>query len=219
MNIYGLQKLTLLDYPGHTACTVFLRGCNFICHYCHNAELAWGKPVPVMSDREFLEWLETRKGLLDGVVISGGEPCYCRPHLSGFIRKIKQKGFLVKIDTNGSRPASLCQLIYECKVDYVSMDIKNSLDKYEMTTRVTGHSDGILESVRMLMESGIDYEFRTTVTASMHSADDFEKIGAMIRGAKAYYLQKCNGDSPEESDMQEYKRIMEKYVDHVEIRG
>ena len=217
MKICGLQKLTLLDYPEHTACTVFLGYCNFRCPYCHNKEL-YTNPKPIMGSNSFLEWLKGKQGKLDGVAITGGEPTL-HERLPEFIRKIKDLGFLVKVDTNGYKPGVLQQLIYECKVDYVAMDIKNSPDKYDITTDVTLNFDRIEESVKIIMDSGIDYEFRTTVTHSLHNDDDFKAIGNLIYGAKNYYLQKCSTDSPLDSDLERYKTIAEMYALNVGIRG
>lgn len=217
MYIHGLQKLTLLDYPEHTACTVFLGYCNFRCPYCHNKEL-FTNPKPIMGSNSFLEWLKGKKGKLDGVAITGGEPTL-HERLPEFIRKIKGLGFLVKVDTNGYKPGVLQQLIYECKIDYVAMDIKNSPDKYDITTDVTLNFDRIEESVKIIMDSGIDYEFRTTVTHSLHNEDDFKAIGNLIYGAKNYYLQKCSTDSPLDSDLERYKTIAEMYALNVGIRG
>ena len=217
MNIYGLQKLTLLDYPEHTACTVFLGYCNFRCPYCHNKEL-FTNPKPIMSSNSFLEWLKGKQGKLDGVAITGGEPTL-HERLPEFIRKIKDLGFLEKVDTNGDKPGVLQHLIHECKVDYVAMDIKNSPDKYDITTDVALNFDRIEESVKIIMDSGIDYEFRTTVTHSLHNDDDFKAIGNLIYGAKNYYLQKCSTDSPLDSDLERYKTIAEMYALNVGIRG
>lgn len=217
MKICGLQKLTLLDYPEHTACTVFLGYCNFRCPYCHNKEL-YTNPKPIMGSNSFLEWLKSKQGKLDGVAITGGEPTL-HERLPEFIRKIKDLGFLVKVDTNGYKPGVLQQLIYECKVDYVAMDIKNSPDKYDITTDVTLNFDRIEESVKIIMNSNIDYEFRTTVTHSLHNDDDFKAIGNLIYGAKNYYLQKCSTDSPLDSDLERYKTIAEMYALNVGIRG
>ena len=217
MRICGLQKLTLLDYPEHTACTVFLGYCNFRCPYCHNKEL-FTNPKPIMGSNSFLEWLKGKQGKLDGVAITGGEPTL-HERLPEFIRKIKDLGFLVKVDTNGYKPGVLQQLIYERKVDYVAMDIKNSPDKYDITTDVTLNFDRIEESVKIIMDSGIDYEFRTTVTHSLHNDDDFKAIGNLIYGAKNYYLQKCSTDSPLDSDLERYKTIAEMYALNVGIRG
>jgi len=222
MNIYGLQKLTLLDYPEHTACTVFLSGCNFDCPYCYNKELAHKEVKPLMSSIRFLSWLDTMRGKLDGVCISGGEPTLCGL-LGNFISAIKNMNFLVKLDTNGYRTSVLLSTIYEHNIDYIAMDIKNSPKKYAITAGFEGafNFDIIETSVDVIMTCKhlSEYEFRTTVTKSMHDDSDFEEIGRLIRGAKRYFLQKCTTDTPSDEDMQRYKSIMEKYVDYVGIRG
>ena len=219
MNIYGLQKVTLLDFPGHVACTVFLSGCNFDCPYCHNKAIVHHETKPIMREKTFFEWLEKKKGKLDGVCISGGEPTL-HGQLNSFIREIKARGFLVKLDTNGYKPESLKSAIYEAKVDYVAMDIKNSPGKYCATTglKVIDLSK-IKDSVEIIMESGIEYEFRTTVTASMHNEADFRSIGMLLDGAEKYFLQKCTTDTPSDIDLMKYKKVMEQYVKNVKIRG
>lgn len=222
MNIYGLQKLTLLDYPEHTACTVFLNGCNFDCPYCHNKELARKEVKPLMSSIRFLSWLDTMRGKLDGVCISGGEPTLCSS-LGNFIEAIKHMGFLVKLDTNGYYYKRLEDIIHHNTPDYIAMDIKNSLQKYAKTVGIDNfnilNTYNIEESIDNIIIYMNHYEFRTTVTKSMHEDSDFEEIGRLIRGAKRYFLQKCTTDTPSDEDMQRYKSIMEKYVDYVGIRG
>lgn len=216
MNICGLQKLTLLDYPEHTACTVFLGGCNFNCSYCHNKEIVKNKVQPIMNEFEFYQWLETRKGLLDGVCISGGEPTLHK-ELDRFILTIHRMGFLVKLDTNGYKPGMI-----NPSVDYIAMDIKNGYCKYAATVGINYYElelDRIFTSIKYIMRCGVDYEFRTTVTKSLHSDDDFLEIGSMIKGAKKYFLQKCTSDTPNDEDLNRYKSIMEHYVDYVGIRG
>ena len=215
MEIYGLQKVTLLDYPGHVACTVFLGGCNFDCPYCHNKGIAKRLTKPVMSDNAFLDWLESRKGKLDGVCISGGEPTV-NEGLGVFIDSIKSRGFLVKLDTNGYEPDVLRHL----RPDYIAMDIKNSPGKYCVTTgRKVVDLARIQESVNLIMSSGIDYEFRTTVTASLHKEEDFESIGELINGARAYYLQRCTGDSPDQGRLRRYLDVCRHYVPNTRLRG
>ena len=139
MKIHGLQKMTLLDYPGHVACTVFLGGCDLRCPYCHNYELATGAVEPVMEEEEFFAFLKKRTGLLDGVAITGGEPCLHRD-LPAFMRRIREMGFSVKLDTNGTHPAVLREILDERLADYVAMDIKNSPVKYALTAGLTGNS-------------------------------------------------------------------------------
>lgn len=189
MNIYGLQKMTLLDFPGRVACTVFLGGCNFRCPYCHNFELVTGQAQPEMTTEQLLAFLDKRHGLLDGVAITGGEPCLSG-ELPDLIRAIRQAGFPVKLDTNGTRPEMLSALLDERLVDYVAMDIKNGPTRYARTVGLkTLDLTPVRESVRLLMTSGVDYEFRTTVVDELHCAADFDEIGTWIRGAKRYFLQ------------------------------
>ena len=189
MLIHGLQKMTLLDYPGKVACTVFLGGCDFRCPYCHNFELVDGSAPAVMEDSEFFKFLDTRHGLLDGVAITGGEPLM-RPDLIGFIRKVHEMGFLVKLDTNGYHPEALSELISAGLVDYVAMDIKSSPTRYGVVVGCPGVDvEKIKKSVSIIMNSGISYEFRTTVVGGLHNIEDFKEIGAWIKDAKAYYLQ------------------------------
>ena len=189
MNIQGYQKLTLLDFPGKVACTVFTGGCNFRCPFCHNASLVTdtlGSPVP---EAEILAFLKKRQGILDGVCITGGEPLMNRD-IPEFIREIRELGFAVKLDTNGSFPELLESLISEGLVDYVAMDIKNSKSKYGVTVGKTNFDvSPICKSVDLLKEGRVDYEFRTTVTGTFHTTDDMNEIGQWLSGCKRYYLQ------------------------------
>ena len=189
LKIYGLQKMTLLDYPEHVACTVFLNACNFKCPYCHNFELVTGDAPPVMETEELYRFLDRRHGLLDGVAITGGEPCL-HPELPELIRGIRDRGFGVKLDTNGCYPDMLRGLLAGKLVDYVAMDIKNSPGKYAQTAGLDALDlTPVRESVRLLMNSRTEYEFRTTVVDELHDEADFSEIGAWIKGAKRYYLQ------------------------------
>ena len=189
MRICGLQKVTLLDFPGHVACTVFLGGCNFNCPFCYNASLIGSVDAEeLMSSDEFFKYLNNRKGILDGVAITGGEPLLHK-EVKEFIQKIKNLGFKVKLDTNGSFPKVLKDLIDEKLVDYVAMDIKNILDKYCLTVGCKINIEDIKESIQILINSNIDYEFRTTIVKEYHSIDEFTKIGELIKGAKKYFLQ------------------------------
>lgn len=228
MKIHGLQKMTLLDFPGHVACTVFLGGCDWRCPYCHNYELATGQVPPVMEEEELFAFLAKRKGLLDGVAITGGEPCL-RRDLPDFIAKIRELGFPVKLDTNGTHPAVLKEILDQHLVEYVAMDIKNSPAKYAMTAGVeTLDLVPVRESVELLKASGIDYEFRTTVVDELHKAEDFEEIGMWIKGAKHYFLQ-CFTDrdtvpfeglsAPSKGKLEACAAIAAKYVPDVQIRG
>lgn len=186
--IAGLQKTTFIDYPEKIACIVFTQGCNFSCGYCHNPELFEHKE-PALSVQAFFEFLNKRKGKLDGVVITGGEPTLHKD-LKEFIKSIKDLGFLVKLDTNGTNPDLLQELFNQNLLDYVAMDIKAPLNKYEQVTRVNVNIEKIQKSINLIKNSGIDYEFRTTVVKSQLSVDDLKQITELIKGAKKYYLQK-----------------------------
>jgi len=228
MKIHGLQKMTLLDFPGHVACTVFLGGCDFRCPFCHNFELVDGTEKPIMDDSELLSFLESRTALLDGVAITGGEPCLHKD-LPELIKKIRAIGYPVKLDTNGYHPELLKQLIDGGLVDYVAMDIKNSPEKYALTCGLDEMDlSPIYRSIEILMSSNIDYEFRTTVIKEFHSEEDFHKIGEMIKGAKAYFLQRFtdrdsvpygNLTSPHPDEMRIFAQIAQKYIENSSLRG
>ena len=188
MDIHGLQKTTLLDYPGQVACTVFLAGCNLRCPFCHNAPLVCGSPQPVLTQEELFAFLKKRRGILDGVCITGGEPTL-RPDLPELIAGIRSLGYKVKLDTNGSNPAMLRHLLADRLLDYVAMDIKNAPDRYRVTCGGVDVLEAVKESAGLLMESGIDYEFRTTCIHPMHDVQALEEIGKWLAGANAYYLQ------------------------------
>ena len=189
MYISGLQKLTLLDFPGRLATTVFLGGCNFRCPFCHNATLVLAPAkCENISEDKFFEFLKSRRGKLSGVCVTGGEPTLY-PDLKSFIKKIKDMGFAVKLDTNGTSPDLLSELINEGLVDYVAMDIKNSPEKYPLTVGVNCDMKKIGRSVALLLEDKVDYEFRTTVVKELHTAEDFVAISEWICGAKRYFLQ------------------------------
>ena len=228
MKIYGLQKMTLLDFPGHVACTVFLGGCDLRCPFCHNFELADGSAGPVMDEEELFAFLEKRTGLLDGVAITGGEPCLHR-YLPDLLQRIRSMGFRIKLDTNGFHPDLLRRILEEGLADYVAMDIKNSPAKYAETAGVRELDlTPVCESIQMLLQQAPAYEFRTTVVKEFHREEDFEEIGRLISGAGSYYLQ-CFADrdtvpfgnlhAPDLEALEEYKRIMKKYVNTVQIRG
>ncbi|NTW29890.1 MAG: anaerobic ribonucleoside-triphosphate reductase activating protein [Candidatus Moranbacteria bacterium] len=192
MLLAGFQKMTLIDYPGKIATTVFTVGCNFRCPFCHNPELVELTPDVVASfkdgEKTFFDFLENRKGKLDGVCITGGEPTV-QKDIVLFIRKIKKMGFLVKLDSNGTKPEILEEVLRDGLVDYVAMDIKNGIGRYSETTRVAVNEENIRKSIRLIMESGVSYEFRTTVVPGIHTEKDFDDIAKLIRGARAYYLQ------------------------------
>lgn len=189
MELYGLQKLTVLDFPGHAACTVFTGGCDFRCPFCHNYALACKTEQKTITEDEFFEFLKTRTGKLDGVAITGGEPCINKD-LPEFLRKIKDLGFMAKLDTNGYHPQMLNKVIQANLVDYIAMDIKNAPDKYAETAGVK-HIDieKINESIHLIMASNVDYEFRTTVVDELHNTADIKAISKWIAGAKQYFLQ------------------------------
>ena len=220
--------MTLLDFPEHVACTVFLGGCDFRCPFCHNYELIDGTAKPMMEEEGFFQFLSGRKGLLDGVAITGGEPCL-HPDLPDFMRKIRQMGFAVKLDTNGYHPEVLKTVLEEGLADYVAMDIKNSPAKYAQTAGIDGiDMEKIRESIALLMNSGTGYEFRTTVIEQFHEKEDFRAMGELIRGAEKYFLQSfTDRDSvpyegfraPSPERMEEYAQIMREYVRSASLRG
>lgn len=228
MNIQGLQKMTLLDFPGKVACTVFLGGCDLRCPFCHNSDLIDGGAPTLMDDTELLKFLEKRKGLLDGVAFTGGEPLL-RRELKELIVKIRALGFAVKLDTNGAHPAQLRELLEEKLVDYVAMDIKNSPERYGETVGVARIDLApFRESARLLMDSGVPYEFRTTVVAELHDDRSFEAITQWLAGAERFFLQRfTDRDSvlfsglhaPEKADMERFAGILRKKMPCVELRG
>lgn len=225
MQIGGIQKTSLLDFPDKISAIVFTQGCNFRCGYCHNPELIVLKNE-LLSCEEFFEFLKTRKGKLDGVVITGGEPCL-QKDLIDFIKQVKSMGFLVKLDTNGTMPEVLKSALPY--INYVAMDIKAPVEKYSDIVRVKVNPNKIRESISLIVNSGVDYEFRTTVVKSQLSYEDFEKIGELIKGAKRYYLQKfVPSKTLDESfkdettystkEFEYIKNILNKYVDNVSLR-
>lgn len=188
MLIGGLQKTSLIDFPKKIAAIVFTRGCNFRCPYCHNPELV-SSGYESLDENYVFDFLKTRTGKLDGVVVTGGEPCL-QKNLVEFLRGIKKLGFQIKLDTNGSEFNTLEKIIGENLADYIAMDIKAPLEKYESVVRTNVNIQNIQKSINLIMSSGIDYEFRTTITKELLNVDDFFDIGEMIKGADKYYLQK-----------------------------
>ena len=232
MQIHGLQKMTLLDFPGKVACTVFTGACDFRCPFCHNFELVDGTAPAIMSDSELYAFLEKRRGLLDGVAVTGGEPCLHKD-LPQMLRRIKEMGYAVKLDTNGNHPQLLEQILSDGLADYVAMDVKNSPEKYALTIGLETFSlDRVRESIALLISASadrkFDYEFRTTVVKEFHEAQDFDGIGAMIRGARRYFLQ-CFTDrdsvpygglhAPSRQELEQFAEISRKYVKEVQLRG
>lgn len=229
MKIHGLQKMTLLDFPGKVACTVFLGGCDLRCPFCHNAELIDGAAPAVMEEEELLAFLKKRQGLLEGVALTGGEPLLRGDDLLRLAEKIRELGYPLKLDTNGTHPERLRKIIDGGLVSYVAMDIKNSPEKYAETCGLSQMDLApVRESVSLLMEGRTDYEFRTTTMAELHDAESFRKIGEWIRGAKRYYLQKFTDrdtvpfegfHAPADGEMAQYLAIAREYVPEAEIRG
>jgi pyruvate formate lyase activating enzyme len=213
MDLGGFQKLSLLNYPEKTACTVFTAGCNFRCPWCHNSGLVQGI-TELISQREILEYLTKRRGLLEGICISGGEPLM-RDDLPDFIRSVNDLEYAVKLDTNGSFPDQLEAMIAEGLIDYVAMDVKNAPEKYAETIGLSAAPvDKILRSAKILRDSGIAYEFRTTVIREFHTAADIEAIAQMLEGASVWYLQPFR-DAPEV----EWKGLHAPYSEEMEKFG
>lgn len=229
MNIQGLQKLTLLDYPGKMACTVFTGGCNLRCPFCHNASIVLNPSTQgELSTEDIMTFLKKRQGILEGVVITGGEPLM-QKDIEDFIVQIRTLGYGVKLDTNGTYPDKLRSLIDKGLVDYVAMDIKASPAGYPPAVGIGGYDiSKIAQSVNLLLEGRVDYEFRTTVVREFHSVFDMKEIGEFIKGAKQYYLQafKDSGEligfglsGVDKKEMEEMRKIMLAYVGKCELRG
>lgn len=195
MIISGFEKLTLLNYPDNIACIIFTKGCNFKCPFCHNSLFIEEKNETGSFSEEYIfEYLNKRKNVLEGVVISGGEPLIHKD-IKVFIKKIKDLGFKVKLDTNGSNPNMLKELIDEELIDYVAMDIKNIFDKYDVTIGVKTNIDNIKKSIEILESSNIDYEFRTTIIKEFHTIDDIENIVNKLKKSSKYFIQNfCNSE-------------------------
>lgn len=236
MIICGLQKLTLLDYPGKMSCIIFTKGCDFRCPFCHNASLVVNTQVnddrsydiEPISEAEIFSFLKKRKGILEGVVITGGEPTLQKDLIS-FISAIKELGYNVKLDTNGNHPQVIKDLLQLNLIDYIAMDIKNCKEKYSRTIGLSKFDiTNIIHSVDIIKNSDIDYEFRTTVVEAFHKEEDFESIGKWIAGAKAYYLQNfvdsgdlivpgLQGVTPKK--MATFADIASRYVHNTQLRG
>ena len=233
IEIGGIEKSTLIDYPGRIACTVFLIGCNFRCPFCYSSELVLHEKIklqPRISQKDFFKFLKERQGLIDGVVICGGEPTISKD-LPEFIRKIKKLGFLIKLDTNGSNPEMLKKLIKEGIIDYVAMDIKAPLEsqKYNRGVGVKVDLDKIRESIEIIKNSYVDYEFRTTVVPTIHTKEDIIQIAKEISPAKKYYLQNFRPEKTIDPTFEkikpypkefllEIKKEIEKFFEVCEIR-
>jgi pyruvate formate lyase activating enzyme len=238
MIIGGLEKLTLLDYPEHLAAIIFTQGCNFRCHYCYNPLLvlprngsdAKEKGMSAFSPQNLFLFLRERVGRLEGVVITGGEPTL-HPDLPDFIADIKKLGYLVKLDSNGTNPAMLERLIKDKLIDYIAMDIKAPLARYAEVIGVPVDCNKLRKSVKIIMNSGLPYEFRTTVVPGLLAKDDFRPMGELIKGAGQWYLQNFKSDTDlvdasyrghraySNKKMEEFAAIGQEYVDLCVVRG
>lgn len=227
MRISGFQKLSLVDFDGHISATLFTSGCNFACPFCHNSSLVVNNAAPEISEKEIFDYLEKRKGIIDSVVISGGEPTLHKD-LIKFIEKLKKLNLLIKLDTNGTNLKMLKYLVENQLIDYVAMDIKNSINKYNITIDRNFDSQTIKASINYIMNSGIDYEFRTTIIKEFHTQEDIKNISKLIKGAKKYYLQKfedsgsciTNGlNAIDKNIATEYLQILQKNIPNTKLRG
>ncbi|MDP8299749.1 MAG: anaerobic ribonucleoside-triphosphate reductase activating protein [Candidatus Tantalella remota] len=229
MVIAGLQNLSLVDYPGCLASTVFLQGCNFRCGYCHNPDLiSMGKNFE-FTEKEFFDFADQRKNFIEGVVISGGEPTLYE-EIPEFIKRIKDLGFKVKLDTNGSNPEQLDMLLRERLLDMVAIDIKTSFERYSLVTDDENIQTKVTRSIYLAMLSTVPYEFRTTCAPGIVSEEDIRKIAETVNGAENYCLQQFHPRSTYDTDFQEvtpyegetikkFKSILEEHVKEVTIRG
>lgn len=229
MYLCGLQKLAMVDYPGKLAATVFTGGCNLRCPFCHNALLVTRlDETPELGEEAVLSFLATRTKLLDGVVLSGGEPLL-QPDAADFLRKIRQMGFAVKLDTNGFFPDRLSAILEEGLVDYVAMDIKNAPEKYPITCGIPGLDTApVAESVKLLRQSGVDFEFRTTLVREFHTPEDLLAIGRWLEGSPRYFLQAfvdsgnlvgsgCSPFTPQE--MRDFTLLLRPFFGEINLRG
>ncbi len=249
MELSGLQKVTLLDFPGKLACTIFTCGCNFRCPFCHNEDLVWhAAQAPEYPIEDVLNYLNERRNYLEGVCITGGEPLVQNEEeMISFIKKIKDLGLLVKLDTNGTNPVALKKLIDNKLIDMVAMDVKTSIEKYPILAglgkddygkKALGLDDNAInnlmnkvkESIKLIMESNVQYEFRTTVIKPLHEMSDFEEIGKLISGAQNYFIQSYRHASEEaaptdifsaynKDELEMFANIVRKYVKNVKVRG
>lgn len=242
MLIKGLQKVTLLDFPGVIACTVFLGGCNFRCPFCHNGSLVLPERMgETLSVEDFLAFLDSRRGRLGGVCVSGGEPTL-QPDLPELLSEIKARGFAVKLDTNGTNPEMLSALIADGLVDFVAMDIKNSPKKYPLTAgftdkpltsgevspQVTERVESVMQSASLLMQGRVTFEFRTTLMRELHTAEDMRAIGEWLAGDEKFFLQTyreegdliVGGFTPfTREETEALLSVIKEYIPNAEIRG
>ena len=228
MFIKGLQKTTLLDYPGKVACTIFTGGCNFRCPFCHNASLVTRIDSEERIDEdELFSYLKKRKGILDGVCITGGEPLL-QPDIEAFCQKIKKLGLLIKLDTNGSFPSKLRSLLDSNLIDYIAMDVKNSKKEYAKTCGGHEFPSNVEESIRIIRSASVPYEFRTTVVRELHTKESIRELAEWIAGADRYFLQgfidsgdliESNYSAYSEAEMREQLAIARVYVPTAALRG
>lgn len=234
MKIAGLQKLTLLDFPGRVACTVFLDGCNFRCPYCHNSELLKAETEPVMTTEELMAFLRKRRGILEGVCITGGEPTL-HPALPELLRAVKALDYPIKLDTNGSRPEMLRRLLAEGLVDYLAMDLKNGPEQYAQTVGLCSIDlDKIGQSIRLLQESGLEFELRTTVVKPLHSVESITFMAKWLleitagRGVHRLFVQPfvdrdtvpVSGlSAPNRAELEQFIEILRPAADIISLRG
>ncbi|OPX33180.1 MAG: anaerobic ribonucleoside-triphosphate reductase activating protein [Candidatus Latescibacteria bacterium 4484_181] len=230
MLIKGLQKTSLIDYPGKIVSILFLGGCNFRCPYCYNPQLVLHyQQMPDITEEEVLEHLHSRKRFLDGISVTGGEPTL-HSDLPLFLEKVKKEGFLVKIDTNGTHPEMLRKLCQKGLLDYLAMDVKAPLERYKEVVRATVDRGKIQESVRLIKGGQVEYEFRTTIVPGLLDEEDIKKIGRWLEGAKHWVLQQfqplrsidptyCDRKPYSAEHMNEFLRLAEKYVEKCELRG
>ncbi len=229
MIIAGLQKLSLVDYPGSICSVIFTQGCDFRCGYCQNPDLILPKAKVDHPEEEVLSFLAERKGMIEGLVITGGEPTIHKD-LSDFIEKVKKIGLKIKLDTNGANPDLIEGFIKEEQLDYIALDIKTSLPKYSLVTNMQDAHSCVSKTIRLMMRARIPYEFRTTCVPGVVDAGDFDEIGALVKGADKYCLQQFRVEitldekfrtvkpyTPDE--LKKFKKILSKYIKHVEIRG
>ncbi len=227
----GVQKTTLIDFPGEVACTVFLPKCNFRCPFCHNAQLVLNKETGVsISEAAFFDFLRERKNFLDGICITGGEPLLY-DELLPFCKRLKEQGFLVKLDTNGSRPGLLQKMLKEKVIDYIAMDIKGSKHSYSRAAGVAVDLDRIQQSIDLVRESGVQYEFRMTVVPLLHKKQDLLSVGKWLLGSKQFFLQQFNSTGPlldkkfegsktySAKQLQQFAAALKPFFEQVNVRG
>ena len=229
IQVHGFQKLTLLDYPGRLACTIFLGSCNFRCPFCQNSGLVLApEQEPTVPLEEIMETLKKRRGILDGVCITGGEPTVSR-ELPEIVKEIKKLGYAVKLDTNGTNPGMVKTMVEKGLLDYVAMDIKNSPEKYRETAGVENITlEAVCETVEFLKSGKIEYEFRTTVTRELHKKEDFLKIRKWLSGSRRYFLQAYQESeqvirpiysSYSKEQLENFRQLLLEEIEQVELRG